>query len=84
MKLAAGRPAARSTKPDAMTEPKTFISVRVDERTRRETEAHLHQLGLSASQLFSVLLERIGHDEGVAMSLVVELDRLGSHSKLGL
>jgi DNA-damage-inducible protein J len=60
--------------PDDMpeTETETVIRVHVDERTRRAAEMTLHQLGLTLSQFFSLLLEGIAHDDdkGLAVNMV--------------
>ena len=55
--------------PEAETEAETVITVRVDERTRREAEAHLRPFGLTASQLFDVLLEGMARQERLATIL---------------
>ena len=55
--------------PEAETETETVITVRVDERTRREAEVHLRPFGLTASQLFNVLLEGMARQERLATIL---------------
>lgn len=51
------------------SEIETVITVRVDERTRREAEAALRPFGLTASQLFSVLLEGMARYQRLAAML---------------
>jgi DNA-damage-inducible protein J len=61
-----------------MTElPETIIRVFVDESTRRAAEAILHPLGLTPSQLFTLLMERITRDDLFARVLVKEASRFG-------
>jgi antitoxin component of RelBE/YafQ-DinJ toxin-antitoxin module len=61
-----------------MPEPETVIPVTVDESTRRAVEAILHPLGLTPSQLFSLLMEAIARDDIFARVLVKEVSRFGA------
>jgi DNA-damage-inducible protein J len=55
-----------------MPEPETVIPVAVDEDTRRAAEAILRPLGLTLSQLFSLLSEAIVHDHGGFVGFLVK------------